>query len=281
MNITSKALWYIESHLPGDLSLDEIAAACAVSRFHLSRAFATATGLAPAAYARARRLTEAAKALSGGAPDILTLALDAGYGSHEAFTRAFRQQFGATPEQVRERAHIEGLHLQEAIRMHPQKSNRVPLLPVRIEKTGAMLLFGLSQRHAGSNAEIPAQWGRFAPYLGGIRNQAGAATYGVVCNTDDSSPGCDYLCGVEVTSFPEHPPEFARLRLSPQSYAVFEHKGHVSEIDATWAAIWNSGLPEAGLRAVDGPAFERYDERFDGRTGMGGFEIWIPVADED
>jgi AraC family transcriptional regulator len=45
-------------------------------------------------YVRGRRLTEAAKVLSDGAPDILTVALDAGYGSHEAFTRAFRDQFG-------------------------------------------------------------------------------------------------------------------------------------------------------------------------------------------
>ena len=30
-------------------------------------------------------------------------------------------------------------------------------------------------------------------------------------------------------------------------------------------------------QGYDGPAFERYDERFDGRTGLGGLELWIPV----
>jgi AraC family transcriptional regulator len=32
-----------------------------------------------------------------------------------------------------------------------------------------------------------------------------------------------------------------------------------------------------GLHSADAPVFERYDERFDARTGMGGFEIWAPL----
>jgi AraC family transcriptional regulator len=35
-----------------------------------------------------------------GAPGILNVALDVGYGSHEAFTRAFREQFGVPPGKV-------------------------------------------------------------------------------------------------------------------------------------------------------------------------------------
>src|SRR5437763_1121074 len=102
--VTSQALWFIESHLTDDLSLDRIAAAAGVSTFHLCRAFAAATGQPVAAYARARRLSRAAQALAAGAPDILDVALGAGYESHEAFTRAFRQQFQTTPESVRAQA---------------------------------------------------------------------------------------------------------------------------------------------------------------------------------
>ena len=98
MSVTSKALWYIESHLTGDLSLEAIAGIIGVSRFHLSRAFGVSTGCPLAVYVRTRRLSEAAKTLARGAPDILAIALDSGYGSHEAFTRAFRQQIGLTPD---------------------------------------------------------------------------------------------------------------------------------------------------------------------------------------
>src|SRR6202046_3134619 len=101
MNPAQRALWFIESHLADTLTLDEVAAIGGVSRFHMVRSFAAATGLSVMRYVRARRLSEAAKALASGAPDILTLALDADYGSHEAFTRAFRDHFGVTPEAVR------------------------------------------------------------------------------------------------------------------------------------------------------------------------------------
>jgi AraC-like DNA-binding protein len=101
MSVSARALWYIESHLGGDLSLELIARDVGVSPYHLSRAFGTATGCGLAHYVRARRLSEAAKALLNGAPDILSVSLDSGYGSHEAFTRAFRQHFGLTPERAR------------------------------------------------------------------------------------------------------------------------------------------------------------------------------------
>jgi AraC family transcriptional regulator len=112
-----KALWFIESHLASGLSLDEIADVAGVSRFHLVRAFAAATGLSVMRYVRARRLSEAARALAGGAPDILKLALEAEYGSHEAFTRAFREHFGVTPEAVRSMARLDHIKLMEPILM--------------------------------------------------------------------------------------------------------------------------------------------------------------------
>src|SRR6201990_3217399 len=101
MNPAQKALWFIERHLAAPLTLDGIAGVAGISRFHMVRAFAAATGLPVMRYVRARRLTAAARALAGGAPDILNVALDADYGSHEAFTRAFRDHFGVTPEAVR------------------------------------------------------------------------------------------------------------------------------------------------------------------------------------
>src|ERR1700682_486262 len=117
MNPAQKALWFIESHLAGALSLDEIAGVAGISRFHMVRAFAAATGFSVMRYVRARRLTEAARALAGGAPDILNVALDAHYSSHEAFTRAFREQFGSTPDAVRAAATVANLVLLEPIKM--------------------------------------------------------------------------------------------------------------------------------------------------------------------
>src|SRR3982074_2828627 len=117
MNPAQKALWFIESHLADALTLDEISGVAGISRFHMVRAFAAATGFSVMRYVRTRRLTEAARALAGGAPDMLALALDAGSRFLESFTRAFRDYFGVTPEAVRAATCLDHLKLQEPILM--------------------------------------------------------------------------------------------------------------------------------------------------------------------
>ena len=272
MSVSARALWYIESHLGGDLSLEEIAAASAVSRFHLSRAFSLTLVHTIAGYARARRLSEAAKALAAGAPDILSVALGAGYGSHEAFTRAFSAQFGATPEQVRACASLDGLSLQEPIHMQQPS---MPLEAPRIVRSEPLRIVGLAERYAGSNAGIPAQWGRFNE-SGAISGQLGSVAYGVVHEFDDGG-GFTYLCGVAVKEFPSRRGTFARALLPARSYAVWAHREHVSSVFSTCQRIFDQGLADAGLEPEHAPWFERYGEEFDPRTGNGGLEIWVPI----
>jgi AraC family transcriptional regulator len=268
----SRALWYIETHFAGEITLDSVAGVSGVSRFPMSRAFGLATGCSIPQYVRGRRLTEAARLLAGGAPDILGIALDVGYGSHEAFSRAFREQFGMTPEAVRAQGHVDNLKLMEAIKM---EETMIQLAPPRTVEGRAMLLAGLSERHS-SNSGMPAQWQRFAPHIGNIPGQVGRAAYGVIGKSDDDG-SMDYLTGVEVSDFTLIPPELTRLRLAPQKYAVFTHSEHVSKIKSTWNAIFNQWLPNSGYESTDAPEIERYGEEFDPRTGMGGIEIWVPV----
>ena len=276
MSTTARVLWYIEGHLSGDLSLEEIAGVAGISRFHLSRMFPATTGHSLSGYIRARRLSEAAKRLADGAPDILTVALSAGYGSHEAFTRAFRQHFQVTPEQVRAEGRNTNLKLLEAIRMDEAVERK--LAAPRIEHRPAFHVFGLSQRSDSTNAGIAELWDRFAPHLGNIAGQRGTASYGVMHNHDDA--GCyDYVCGVEVAEYPSEPAGFARVTVPEQNYVVFEHDGHISAIGSTWKNIWDEAMAASGHQGAKGPLFERYDERFDGQTGLGVVEIWIPIED--
>src|ERR1700761_7055598 len=277
MNPAQKALWYIESHLGRPLTLDDISAVAGVSRFHLVRAFAAATGFSVMRYVRARRLTEAARALAAGAPDILQVALDADYGSHEAFTRAFRDHFGVTPETVRATTCLAQLKLQEPILMESTAFDHIA--PPRFETGKAMLVAGLGDRFSHDNgAGIPGLWQRFHQYIANFPGRTGKAAYGVCCNGDDAG-NFDYIAGVEVADFSDLPREFSRVRIPEQRYAVFTHKDHVSAIRRTVNTIWNHWLPASGLKAADAPSFERYDEKFDSATGNGGFEIWIPVRE--
>ena len=278
MNPAAKALWYIESHFQQEISLDSVAEVAGVSRYHLSRVFALATGHSLMRYVRARRLTEAARRLARGAPDILTVALEYGYGSHEAFTRAFCDQFGLTPEQVRAQGDWADIELIEPIKM--DETLLTNLDQPRVENGKTLLIAGLSQRYTSqTSANIPAQWQSFVPYLGHIPGQIGRTAYGVLCNSDDAG-NTEYISGVEVSDFARIPTELSRLRIPAQKYAVFTQCGHISTIRQTWFTIFNKSLPEAGLKPSEGPEFERYGENFNGETGAGGFEIWIPIEDE-
>lgn len=272
MSVTAKALWYIETHLDADVSLDAVSESAGVSRFHLSRAFSLTTGLPLTVYARARRLTEAARILAGGA-EILDVALGAGYGSHEAFTRAFRQHFGVTPEQ--HRAHPNKHLHQEPLRMNPTATIELPT-PKVVERE-SFLIFGLGQRcQSTGDPGIPNLWNRFAPYIANTPGRIGSATYGVCMNSDEAG-AYDYIAGIQVRSLPPEPREFRRVTIPAQRHAVFEHRGHVSTIAATFRAIWEHGLADHGLKPSDGPLFEEYGPSFNGQTGEGGFEIWIPI----
>ncbi|HEY3678900.1 MAG TPA: AraC family transcriptional regulator [Bradyrhizobium sp.] len=277
MNPAQKALWFIEGHLAEPLTLDEIAGVAGISRFHLVRAFAAATGLSVMRYARARRLTEAARALAGGAPDILSVALEAGYGSHEAFTRAFRDHFGVTPEAVRAATCFDTLALQEPIMMDSTALDH--LQPPRFEISKPLLIAGLGERYNWeSGAAIPGQWQRFHQCEPRIPGRIGKVAYGVCCNGDDSG-NFDYVAGVEVADFSDLPREFYRVRIPEQKYAVFSHGEHISTIRRTISTIWNHWLPTSGFKAADAPNFERYGENFDPATGDGGLEIWVPVKE--
>jgi len=276
VNPAQKALWYIESHLGNELSLEEISSVAGVSRFHMVRAFAAATGFSVMRYVRARRLSEAARELARGAPDILSLALDADYASHEAFTRAFREYFGVTPEAVRAATSLDHLKLQEPILM--QSSALDNLAPPRFEDSRAFLVGGIIGRFShDNNAGIPLLWSRFHQESGSIPNRVGNVAYGVCCNGDDAG-NFDYIAGLEVADFSDLPREFGRVRIPAQRYAVFTHADHISAIRRTVNTIWNHWLPNSGFRMADAPTFERYDERFDPKTGDGGLEIWVPLA---
>src|ERR1700694_5901612 len=210
MNPAQKALWYIESHLADELTLDEIAGVGGISRFHMVRAFAAATGLSVMRYVRARRLSEAARALAGGAPDILTLALDADYGSHEAFTRAFRDHFGLTPEAVRSSTRLDNLKLQEPIVMDSTIIDN--LQAPRFETSKPLLVAGISERYTcETGAGIPGQWRRFHQSVDNIPGRIGKVAYGVCCNGDDAG-NFDYIAGAQVSDFSDLPRGFASVR---------------------------------------------------------------------
>ena len=147
----------------------------------------------------------------------------------------------------------------------------------RFETHDPMLLAGLVCRYnCESVAGISDQWQRFGPYFGAIPKQVGTHAYRASFNFDNES-NFDYLCGVQVSSDADLPKGITSLSVPRHKYAVFTHKGHVAGVRATFAAIFQKWIPESGLRVANTPNFERYGREFNPMTGLGGFEIWVPI----
>lgn len=270
-----RALWFVESRLSDELTLQGVAEDVCVSPHHLARAFAAATGRSLMNYARGRRLTEAVRRLVDGDASILAVAMDHGYGSHGAFTRAFRDEFGLTPEAFRRNPAQYALRLMEPVQM--DKSKLIDLDPPRFENGERLCIAGFGARYSFEASEgIPDQWRRFGPHIGHVPGQLTPQTYGVSFNFDDAGT-FTYVAGVRVPDFSEIPGEFATVVIEPRRYAVFKHGGHVIGLHRSHYTIMNDWVPKNELAIASVPNFELYHQDFDPVTGLGTIEIWMPL----
>lgn len=96
-----RAVDYIETHLSGSCDLKAIARQAYLSPYHFHRVFLALTGDTPGDYVRKRRLTFAAHRILETDAKIIDVAFDAGFESHEAFSRSFKQLCGMTPVEFR------------------------------------------------------------------------------------------------------------------------------------------------------------------------------------
>jgi AraC family transcriptional regulator len=103
----------------------DLAARLQLSRSHLDRMVAAAAGERPGALRRRILLERSAYRLLTGPGHILDVAVEAGYGSHEAFTRAFGRAYGVPPAEWRGRPDRIRLDAPSGIHFHPPNGLRV------------------------------------------------------------------------------------------------------------------------------------------------------------
>jgi AraC family transcriptional regulator len=149
--------------------------------------------------------------------------------------------------------------------------------PMRFEIGQPMLIAGLAERYTfDRRAAIAGQWARFAPYIGAVDNQIGAAALGAISFRED---GYDYMTGVHVWDADGLPAGFSVLRIPARRYAVFAHEEPVSSLPSAVQAILHDWLPRSGLALTGAPEIlEVYGERFNLTAGKGDIEVWVAVG---
>ena len=138
-------LVHIEEHLDEPMPLAEMAAIAGFSPHHFHRIFQHVTGEAPKQYLRRLRLERAVSRLKVSPDNVLQIALEAGFKTHETFTRAFTRRFGINPSEFRGvlRAYRESVSDAMGSRTFAGFTEETPLTlrfdmrrePVTVEKT--------------------------------------------------------------------------------------------------------------------------------------------------
>lgn len=262
----SKSIDFIEVNLKEPITVAVIADQAAnYSLYHFVRLFRILTGETPGSYLRKRRLSEAARELVDSRRSILDIAVEYRFGSHEAFTRSFKKQFGMTPGEVR-RAQL-FLHLTpRAIIIPVQIDLILTQTPHLIQRPG-LRLAGFSYQGDNSNSELVDLWQNLMQQCHMLSDQRSPRTlYGLwrYPNNFQVNRNFDYLAGMEMNTLAGLPPHFAKAELKPTLYAHFEHPGSLEHIRLTYIHIYGEWLPKSQYRLAGNYDLEYYDERFTG-----------------
>ena len=100
--LMEEVVLYIHAHIQEPLNREMLADVAGFSIPHFHRVFTAQVGESAASYIRRLRLERAGRKLRMGAVDITEVALAAGYDTHAAFGKAFKQQFGLSPSEFRQ-----------------------------------------------------------------------------------------------------------------------------------------------------------------------------------
>jgi AraC family transcriptional regulator len=292
-----RVLEHIDRHLEEPLDLGTLAEVAHFSPFHFHRLFSAWMGERLGDYLRRRRIEVAAMRLvAQPRVPVLHIALAVGFGSAEAFARAFRARFGRSPTAWRTREAEQRAHgkpgqaerkisqAQEVVSTHHGAShNPESELAMNVKLVDRQPATVAYLRHLGPYGEPISQfWQKtVAPWLvtNGLLE---APRYGI--SHDDPSitapEQCRYDAGAEV------PPQFAptgnafKTIIPGGRYAVLGFKGSVPEVGAAWTALLRDWLPASGLQLDARPCFEYYPKgsAYDPATGVFECEICIPVV---
>lgn len=258
---------WIEQHVDDSLTLERIAAEAGMSPYHFSRLFTVRMGHSVMEHVRGRRLVRSARRLvSDPGVKLLELALDTGFDSQAAYTRAFKRVFGVTPGRFRSGFSVTPIEGQSPMTMPKVLKPQVVQHPEPVHLDG-FTVAGFARRFdADSKSQIPQLWSRLVgclPFDGQVES---TRSFGVVWRSDATAGCFEYMAAVEVKPDARVPDGMQVKAIPSGTYLAFTLTltgGPLHpQIKAAMADIWGERIPATGLQTRDSPDFEIYDGSF-------------------
>jgi len=267
----------VVSSLDQALDLEGLARGAALSPLHFHRIFRGMVGETPLELHRRLRMERAARRLGSSETSVTTIAFDAGYDSHEAFTRAFRGFYGCSPSEFR-RAHAlersdcgrppafeirarSGIHFDPQAAMPPllQFIQGVTIMNVQIKNIPAMRVAAV--HHVGPYNRISAAFGRLNELAGQAGLIRGKPMMLALYHDDPETTPEAELSSDAAIVVPEDakvPAGLNEHRLPGGRYACTVHVGPYEQLGDTWSRFMGQWLPHSGERMAPGASFENY-----------------------
>ncbi|MFJ3906997.1 AraC family transcriptional regulator [Streptomyces vinaceus] len=277
----NQAMEHIERHLDQEIEVDELARIAATSEYHLRRMFSALAGMPLSQYVRRRRLTLAGAEVLAGRDTLLDIAVRYGYGSGEAFARAFRAMHGIGPGEARRTGATLSSQSRMAFRLTIEGSSS---MRYRIVDKPAFVVAGPKARvplvHAGPNHAIMNFVRAIDPQtLECLEKLSDQEPHGIVAVCDDLDPSraegteLDYYHGVITTEAPENE---TALPVPAGTWAVFNVSGPMpAAIQELWRDVFMEWFPSNPYRSRPGPEILRVRPSPDHTQAEA--ELWLPV----
>lgn len=244
---THLAVEYIENNLRNDLTVSDIADCAGYSVFHFCRCFNKITHITPYNYLMRRRLTEAARALLDTRVNIIEIAVEFRFNSHEAFSRAFKKMFDLQPSQWRETGCEADSRLMPPITLQHllywQGRNTIKIAVIEM---AGLHLTGLMTRIQQDPVEVEHLWDTLTNSFEGRKLAPRDKVYGVTLYPGDYAQDRFYLAAVEPERDSLCQPGFVEKHLPPGTYASILHQGDYLQRALTIYYLYHAWLPKSG-----------------------------------
>ena len=263
-----RVLVHIQQRLDDPLPLSELAGLACLSPCHFHRVFTGMIGESVKEHIRRLRLERAANRLKLGDAFVIQIALEAGYESHEAFTRAFRRNFGASPTEYRRRKRLPGW-IRAASGIHYHQHHRLVRFRATAPEENSMKLAikhikplrVAFVRHAGPYCQVGKAWETLCMFLGKEGRLGGDCQFIGLSHDDPEVTPPDkirYDACITVSDDFHARGDIGVQVIGGRDYAAMTHFGPYEKLNESYAKLLGLWLPRSGRELNGGPSLEFY-----------------------